>query len=137
MNNLTITGYLASDATVSNFGDNTVINFTVICNEYINKEQSNVIPFQCAYWTKKDIASHLTKGLKVTVIGTIKENTIAKKDGQPVISKSGEPIINLKVNVSNIDFMSKKEATEPVINAPVAKANEANSVVPQSEDLPF
>jgi single-stranded DNA-binding protein len=137
MTNLTITGYLASDAQVSNFGDNTVINFTVICNEYINKEQNNVIPFQCAYWTKKDIVGILTKGAKVAVVGNIRELSIAKKDGQPVISKAGEPIINLKVNVSNIDFMQKKEATEPVINAPVAKANEANSVVPQSEDLPF
>jgi single-stranded DNA-binding protein len=135
MTNLTITGYLASDAQVSEFGENKVINFTVICNEYINKEQSNVIPFQCAYWTKKDIASILTKGTKVAVVGNIRELSIAKKDGQPVISKAGEPIVNLKVNVSNIDFMSKKEATEPAINTPATETSPA--IATENGELPF
>src|SRR5690606_39388542 len=74
---VTLIGYLGGDAVVRHVGDRAVISFS-ICQTFVHvkngiqHEQS--IWFSCGLWRdpqKVDIAAHLLKGVRVTMMGVI------------------------------------------------------------------
>jgi single-strand DNA-binding protein len=73
----TIVGRLTANAEVAHLdGEKTVVNFTVVVNDYYKPKGSEELKqeatyFECAYWRNAQITEKLTKGSIVEVSGRL------------------------------------------------------------------
>ena len=143
MNRLEIIGHIGQDATVKDFNNNQVINFTVAVTEtYTNKttneKVSNTTWFDCSKWGNNTaLAQYLKKGMQVYVSG--------KPTARAWQNEQGEIKTVLGVNVHDIKLLgSRQESTSQTNTQPAATQTQPqqNYSVSSSEtepidDLPF
>jgi single-strand DNA-binding protein len=103
---ITIAGNIGRDAETRQAGSGTVTNFSV----GVNDRDKNTTWYKCAMWGQRGekLAAYLTKGGKVTVVGSL---TAGVYDGKP----------DMKVNVSEVTLHGGgqlSERREPVGRAP-------------------
>lgn len=128
---ITIIGRIAADAQVKTASEGRqVVIFTVAQNERFRVKGSDEVKqvvtyFNCSYWKKTAIASHLLKGVLVEVSGKVGVN--AWKDAK------GEPRASLTLHVQNIQLHGKDGKGE---TAAVTQDQPADSV-DEVDDLPF
>lgn len=142
MYNVTLTGYLAADATTGK--DHEVVNFRV--GSTLATKDKETIWSNCAIWGKlgTTLLPYLLKGTPVTVMGELVENSMQ-------VSKDGNPFISTKVKVLSINLHGAKAETDRSV--PVAqqmaevkgniyepRAKQEPTVYPtnqDADDLPF
>ncbi|MGN7785859.1 single-stranded DNA-binding protein [Niabella sp. 22666] len=128
---ITIIGRIAADAQVKTVSEGRqVVTFTIAQNERFRVKDSNEVKqvvtyFNCSYWLKTTIASHLQKGVLVEVSGRVGVN--AWKDAK------GEPRASLTLHVQNIQLHGKAGKGE---TTPAPQDQPADSL-DEVDDLPF
>ncbi len=129
---MNIIGRLTRDAEVRTTSqDKQVVNFSVAINDsYRNKQGERIEQttyFDCAYWLSAKVATLLTKGTLVELIGRVSTRAWVSKDGEP---KAG-----LNFHTSNIKLFGRSKRTETVQATAQSKSNVFTSQ--ETEDLPF
>lgn len=128
---ITIIGRIAADAQVKTVNEGRqVVTFTIAQNERFRVKGSNEVKqvvtyFNCSYWLKTTIASHLLKGVLVEVSGRVGVNSW--KDAK------GEPRAGLTLHVQNIQLHGKAGKGE---TTPAPQDQPADSL-DEVDDLPF
>lgn len=139
MYNITLTGYLANDATKPEQHD--VVNFRV-GSQFWNGKENETIWTQCALWGKLGISLHpyLIKGTPVTVTGELTEHCLQTSQ------QNGTQYISTKIKVTSIALHGAKAETNTAtpIASQMAETNKttndaqaAYTTVHDSDDLPF
>lgn len=97
---ITAVGNLAADPETREVGDNTVANFTLICNKKVKGEEITSA-LRCAVWgpRAKVVTDFLRKGAQVTVTGQAYVETYE--------TKTGETRANLNVAVNDFTLPPK------------------------------
>ncbi|WP_313375271.1 single-stranded DNA-binding protein [Chishuiella sp.] len=121
---MNIIGRLTRDAEVRTISqDKQVVNFSVAINDsYKNKQGERIeqtIYFDCSYWISTKVASLLTKGTLVELIGRLSPRAWTNSEG--------EPRAGLNFHTSQIKLHGGSRKTE------TSQASEQNS----EDDLPF
>lgn len=134
-----VIGNIGRDAEKRDVSGKSVINFTVAHSEKWKDAQGNqqerTTWVECAYWTEKTgILPYLTKGTMVYVEGAPEATVYTSKDGDSKAS--------LRCRVSQIQLLSRKDATEqPAGNVPTSQLGRAavdTDPLPNlNNDLPF
>ena len=112
--------------------DQQVVNFSVAINDsYKNKQGERIeqtIYFDCSYWISTKIASLLTKGTLVELIGRISTRAWTSTEGEP---KAG---LNFHTSQIKLHGGGRKneivQTTEQSVNSTITTKNE-------EDDLPF
>ena len=130
---MNIIGRLTRDAEVRTTSqDKQVVNFSVATNErYKNKQGEHIEQttyFDCSYWISTKVASLLTKGTLVELLGRISTRAWVGKDGEP---KAG-----LNFHTSNIKLHGSSKNTNSQSSATIDKSKDAN-LEEKEDDLPF
>lgn len=132
MNQLTIIGNLTHDPESRTTQDGkTVCNFTVAVNR--RKTQNNQNPeadfFRIAAWHQmgENCQKYLTKGKKVSVIGSVSVHAYQAQDGTPKA--------NMEVIAKEIEFLSPKDSTDNSGSTESAQPN--MTPVNMDGELPF
>lgn len=112
MFNITLTGYLANDATKPEQYE--VVNFRV-GSQFWNGKENETIWTQCALWGKLGISLHpyLLKGTSVTVTGELTEHSLQTSQ------QNGTQYISTKIKVTSIVLHGAKAETDRSV--PVAQ----------------
>ena len=130
---MNIIGRLTRDAEVRTTSqDKQVVNFSVAINDsYKNKQEERIeqtIYFDCSYWISTKIASLLTKGTLVELIGRISTRAWTSTEGEP---KAG---LNFHTSQIKLHGGGRKneivQTTEQSVNSTITTKNE-------EDDLPF
>lgn len=110
INSVTICGNLTRDAELRATGNGLqILSFTVAVNDRRRNQQGqwedvpNFVPCTLFGERAEKLAGYLTKGVKVCVTGKLHYQSWQAKDG----TKRHE----LEVNVSDLDFMQRREQT--------------------------
>ncbi len=105
MLNITAIGRLGKDATVNQYNDKYVINFSVAVGQKF-KDGEKTYWLNCSWWVKTTgVVEYLKKGQQVYIEGW-PEATLTT-------SKSGTTYANQDVNVNKLELLdSKKEQNE-------------------------
>ena len=130
---MNIIGRLTRDAEIRTTSqDKQVVNFSVATNEsYKNKQGEHIEQttyFDCSYWISTKVASLLTKGTLVELLGRVSTRAWVGKDGEP---KAG-----LNFHTSNIKLHGSSKNTNGLSSATTDKSNIAN-LEEKEDDLPF
>jgi len=130
---MNIIGRLTRDAEVRTTSqEKQVVNFSVATNESYKNKQGEYIEqttyFDCSYWISTKVASLLTKGTLVELLGRVSTRAWVGKDGEP---KAG-----LNFHTSNIKLhgSSKNMKSEP--SATIDESKSIN-LQEKEDDLPF
>lgn len=133
MNKLSATGRVVADAEVRfTPGGDAICNFRVASDVgYGDKKTTNW--FNCQIWGKRGeaIAQHLTKGMAVTVFGTLQLREWTNKDGAKQLSPD--------IRVDEIELQGSKQSSEAA-PAPVTRNRPQPLSTPeqfQDTDIPF
>lgn len=128
-----VAGNLGADAETHDAGDTTVTNFSVASNSKVKGEKVTTW-VRCALWGKRGeaLAEYLTKGTKVTVVGTLELEIYNDK-----------PQLNLRVD--QLELMSgggRDDSASPKGNGGRRKSEhrETKAQKPyneQEDDVPF
>ena len=80
---ITAVGNLAADPETREVEENSVANFTIICNKKVKGEE-HTTALRCAVWgpRAKVVSDYLTKGSQVTVTGQAYIETYETKKGE-------------------------------------------------------
>lgn len=130
---MNIIGRLTRDAEVRTTSqDKQVVNFSVATNEsYKNKQGEHIEQttyFDCSYWISTKVASLLTKGTLVELLGRVSTRAWVGKDGEP---KAG-----LNFHTSNIKLHGSSKNTNGQSSATTDERKDAN-LKEKEDDLPF
>lgn len=102
INSVTLIGNLVRDATLKEFENFAVLNFTIATNKTIFKDSQKiekVAYVDCKYFSKgaAKLAPYLTKGKKVAVSGSLEQESW---------EKDGQKFSKLTVNVTTLQQLS-------------------------------
>lgn len=97
---LTAIGNLGKDATLTNTGEHTVINFSIGVATG-TKENPDTTWISCSLWDKEKLHPFLTKGMKVYISGKPEASYYTKQD-QVIVAE-------LKCTVFEIELLTPKE----------------------------
>lgn len=128
---ITIIGRIAADAQIKTVSEGRqVVTFTIAQNERFRVKGSDEVKqvvtyFNCSYWKKTTIASHLQKGVLVEVSGRVGVN--AWKDAK------GDPRASLNLHVQNIQLHGKAGKADGTHEQQEQPADSLDEV----DDLPF
>lgn len=126
---LQLLGTLGRDAETKQFGDKTVINFSVANNQKINKRdgvEEITTWVNCSYWNNSRIHEYLKKGTRVYIEGVPSIGTY-EKDGQTRV------YFELKVTmVQLLGGDAPQSSDSKPASQPKPKTNNFSD-----EDLPF
>ncbi|SFO12047.1 single-strand DNA-binding protein [Paenimyroides ummariense] len=130
---MNIIGRLTRDAEVRTTSqDKQVVNFSVATNQSYKNKQGEYIEqttyFDCSYWISAKVASLLTKGTLVELLGRVSTRAWIGKDGEP---KAG-----LNFHTSNIKLYGGGKRTETV-QATAQTGNHSTAGQGSEDDLPF
>lgn len=129
MQKLIIVGNLTRDPESRNVGEKSVCNFTVAVNRRRKIEgQPEADFFRVAAWGKlgENCQKFLTKGRKVSVVGTVSAHAFAQKDGSPGAS--------LEVFAEDVEFLSTGNSGN---NESAPAQDPSGGTVVDTEELPF
>lgn len=130
---MNIIGRLTRDAEVRTTSqDKQVVNFSVAINDsYKNKQGERIeqtIYFDCSYWISTKVASLLTKGTLVELIGRLSPRAWTNSEGEP---RAG---LNFHTSQIKLHGGSRKtetsQASEQIENSNLSEQN-------SEDDLPF
>ena len=130
---MNIIGRVTRDAEVRTLSnERQVVNFSIATNENFKNKQGERIEqttyFDCSYWISTKVATLLTKGTLVELLGRVSTRAWIGNDGEP---KAG-----LNFHTSQIKLHGSSRNT----NIQTSKtADENKSITPQEkeDDLPF
>ena len=138
---LQLIGNLVKDAKTNTVnGDKQVINFTIALNDgYTNKEGQYIEQttyVECAFWSKADLAKHLTTGKLVEVYGRIYPDAY--------ITKEGEAAGVIRCTLNRLKFHNSKNASKEPTSTATPKGTKKGTrkavtepVTEPTDDLPF
>jgi len=129
---MNIIGRVTRDAEVRTLSnEKQVVNFSIATNENFKNKQGERVEqttyFDCTYWISTKVATLLTKGTLVELLGRVSTRAWIGKDGEP---KAG-----LNFHTSNIKLhgSSKNASVQPS----VTKDESKNVNETKEDDLPF
>jgi single-stranded DNA-binding protein len=142
MFNITLTGYLANDATKPEQHD--VVNFRV-GSQFWNGKENETIWTQCALWGNlgSKLLKYLVKGTPVTVTGELTEHSLQ------TAQQTGSQYISTKIKVTSIALHGSKAETNTAtpVASQMAETNRATNDAQakyttvhdttEDDDLPF
>lgn len=99
---------VGQDATAKELQGQRVIEFSVADNKKFKDAKGEAHEtttwYRCSFWTNANLQDFLKKGAMVNVIGQLSAGAYSTKQGQPAV--------DLKVTVREIDLLSTKEETK-------------------------
>lgn len=130
---MNIIGRLTRDAEVRTLdGNRQVVNFSVAVNDnYKNKQGERIEQatfFDCSYWVTPNIATYLTKGTLVELLGRVSVRAWTDTDGK---ARAG-----LNFHTSQIKLHGGGRRVETV-QAPAQAENNSLAEEQAEDDLPF
>lgn len=125
---LQMIGHLGKDALKGQVNGKSVLNFNVAHSEKYRNIQGQEVErttwVECSYWEREAVGPYLRKGVQVFI------------EGQPYldqyVNKKGETATTLRMRVTNLQLLGKRDATAHLTPEPVA-AEEAEAAA----DMPF
>ncbi|HSH67142.1 MAG TPA: single-stranded DNA-binding protein [Bacteroidia bacterium] len=126
---MNIIGRLTRDAEVRTLkNDKQVVNFSIATNDSYKNKQGEPVKqttyFDCAYWLSTKVATLLTKGTLVELIGRV--------SARAWIDKEGEPRSALNFHTAKITLHGGSKKTE-TLQATIKTENNKRS----EDNLPF
>jgi len=107
MNKITLIGFSGQDAETKTLENSSVSTFSVATTEKYNNKQGEKVStttwHNCVAWNKEKVCSFIKKGTQIAIVGSIKHEEYADKDG---IKKQ-----STKVIVNEIELLGSKTTT--------------------------
>lgn len=123
----TVTGNIGKDAEVKTVktaaGDKNIVSFSIASNKKTSEGDVTTWVF-CKKWGAEKLAPFLTKGTKVTVIGSLEHH---EKDGKYYLS----------LDVAELDFGSKAGGSAGTQNERPSQQQPRSVSEENGDDLPF
>ena len=124
------TGNLTADATTrTTSNEKEVVNFSIALNHSYkpkNGERVKKVTYvKCAYWLSTAVVAYLKKGKPVQITGFPSVSAY--------LNQQGEPIGQLEMNVTTIDFLAVGQGATTTAPAHTPVSQPAEAV----DDLPF
>lgn len=124
---LQMIGHLGRDAINGQVNGKSVLNFSVAHSEkYKNvqgQETERTTWVECSYWEREALMPYLKKGLQVFIEGT--------PHLEQYVNKKGEPATLLRMRITNLQLLSKRDTTTHLTEQPAAVEE------PATADMPF
>ncbi len=122
---MTIIGRIVQNAQTNILNnEKTIINFTVVTNEYYKTKDTKEIKqistfYECAYWKNSQIVEKLTKGALVEVTGNLGAKAYINKNNEPI------GVLTIRVNKIQIHYRPTQAKIEENLNeAPLFSQDE-------------
>ena len=129
---MNIIGRVTRDAEVRTLSnEKQVVNFSIATNENFKNKQGERVElttyFDCTYWISTKVATLLTKGTLVELLGRVSSRAWIGKDGEP---KAG---LNFHTSSIKLHGSGKNASRQPSVNTDENK----NVNKTKEDDLPF
>lgn len=133
MQKIIITGNVTRDAKINETNGRKAINFSVAVNEHYKDAEGvkheRATFYSCTLWREgnqsTEISKYIVKGGKVMVIG--------KPGAELYKDKENKTAIDMRINVAEIELLSKVEKDEKTENEPGLNNQNGSD----KDDLPF
>lgn len=124
---LQMIGRLGKDALHGQVNGKSVLNFSVAHSEkYKNlqgQDMERTTWVECSYWEHEALSPYLKKGMQVFIEGT--------PHLEQYVNKKGETATNLRMRITNLQLLGKRDTTAHLTEQPAAVEEAA------AADMPF